>query len=182
MKEIVVDIEKCTGCRTCELRCAVERSSVSKSLQGAVREKIKPVSRVKVEASEGGSLPLQCRHCKDAPCLDACSTGALHRDPETETVIYDDSKCITCWMCVMVCPFGIISPSRERGMIQKCDRCFDMEGPYCVDACPTGALMFIETKDLEDMTREKRRGVLKRSFAKEDKTESPIISLDFSAR
>jgi len=161
------------------LRCAIERSSISKSLLGAVKEKIKPISRVKAEALEEGSLPLQCRQCKDAPCLDACSTGALRRDPETETVIYEDSKCIACWMCIMICPFGIISPSKEREMILKCDRCFDMEGPYCVDGCPTGALMFIETGDLEDVTKDKRRGVIKRSFALEEKKEKTVVSLDF---
>jgi carbon-monoxide dehydrogenase iron sulfur subunit len=128
---------------------------------------------------EDGSIPLQCRHCKDAPCLDACSTGALRKDPETETVIYDDSKCITCWMCVMICPFGIISPSSERGMILKCDRCFDMEGPYCVEACPTDALMFIDTADLEEVAKEKRKGIVKKSFAKRDKSEFSLISLDF---
>ena len=52
----------------------------------------------------------------------------------------------------------------------------------CLDACPTDALMFTETKELKDMTKEKRKGVLLRSFAKEDKTGKEIISLDFTAR
>jgi len=179
VKEIVVDIQKCTGCRTCELRCAVERSSVSKNLREAVKEKPKPVSRVMVEALKEGSMPLQCRHCKDAPCLDACSTGALSRDEETGTVTYNDLKCIACWMCIMTCPFGIITPSRERGMILKCDRCFDMEYPSCVDACPTGALQYIDTEDIKVLSRERRKGVVKRSIESDEEAKKNILSLDF---
>lgn len=179
MKEIVVDLVKCTGCRTCELRCAVERSSISKNLREAAKEELKPISRVMVESLKDGSIPLQCRHCKDAPCLDACSTGALSRDPESGTVTYNDIKCIACWMCVMTCPFGIITPSKERGMILKCDRCFDMESPYCVDACPTGALQFIETDDMKDIGKKRRKGIVRKSLDPDDKTEKSVISLDF---
>ena len=35
MKRIWVDKEKCLGCKTCELRCAVERDSVSKTMSFA---------------------------------------------------------------------------------------------------------------------------------------------------
>ena len=61
MRKIWVDKDKCVGCRTCELQCAVERQSVSKTLAGAVKENPKPVPRVGVSGWTGSSMALQSR-------------------------------------------------------------------------------------------------------------------------
>jgi carbon-monoxide dehydrogenase iron sulfur subunit len=140
-KRIFVDQDKCLGCKTCELRCAVERNSVSKVLTEAVHEEILPRPRVYVESDGTDPVVIQCRHCEEAPCLEICSTGALQRDPETGAVFVDVNKCIACWMCVMVCPYGVIAPATEKHAADKCDQCFQMAGPCCVAACPTGALV-----------------------------------------
>ena len=89
MRKIWVDKDKCVGCRTCELQCAVERQSVSKTLAGAVKENPKPVPRVSVSGRTGNSMALQCRHCTDALCVTACPSGAMTRDKETEAVVVD---------------------------------------------------------------------------------------------
>jgi len=57
------------------------------------------------------TTPSPLRHCEVAPCVDACPNGSMRRDPETGLVYVNDRTCIACWMCVMVCPFGIIEPS-----------------------------------------------------------------------
>lgn len=155
MKEIIVDVSRCTGCKTCELQCALMRDSLSQKLPEAIYEEIKPLSRVKVEPlDEDASLALQCRHCLEAPCLDACPSGALYRD-ENGTVLYNEIRCIGCWMCVMVCPFGVAAPRHAAKKIIKCDRCTGMEEPYCVAACPTGALIFAEADQLAPKIRER---------------------------
>lgn len=141
LKRIFVDQSKCLGCKTCELRCAVERNSVSKNLTEAVHEAILPRSRVYVEWDGVRPLAIQCRHCEDASCLEICSTGAMQRDAESGSVFVDVNKCKACWMCVMVCPYGVIAPAVEKHAADKCDQCFQMPEPFCVAACPTGALM-----------------------------------------
>lgn len=141
MNKIWVDRAKCTGCKTCEIACATERDSVGRTLLTAIKEEHHPIARVGVFGETGEAFPLQCRQCEDAPCLKACPSGALARDEETNTVHIDAVKCVGCWMCVMSCPFGVITPSEDYHVAMKCDACYHMERPACVAACPTGALM-----------------------------------------
>jgi len=62
-------------------------------------------------------------------------------------------------MCVLACPFGVISEDRKK--VVKCDRCPDREIPACVEACPTKALTFEEVKDFSATKREiAARGVI----------------------
>ncbi len=148
MKFIWVDIERCVSCKTCEIVCAVNRSSLSRRLPEALYEAVAPLPRVRVEpiGTEKG-FPLQCRHCEDAPCLDACPAGALFRDPEGLVLVHDE-RCIGCWMCIMVCPFGAPQPFREFRKVVKCDRCKGMDAPVCVESCPTHALILADSEKL----------------------------------
>jgi len=148
MKSIFVNPERGTACRTCEIACAVNRSSLSRKLPDAIYETVAPAPRLRVEATEAEQgFPIQCRHCEDAPCLDACPAGALYRD-EGGLVLVRDERCIGCWMCIMVCPFGAPQPFRHFRKILKCDQCKGMDMAYCVESCPTHALMLIDPEDI----------------------------------
>lgn len=179
MKRIWVDGEKCLGCKTCELQCAVERNSVAKTLVAAVKEEPKPVARVGVHGPTGASFPLQCRHCQDATCIKACPSGAMHRDADKGTVVVDQTKCRGCWMCVMSCPFGAISPSAEYKVALKCDACAYMEEPACVGSCPTGALIYGEEETFQKVLADKR-GRLAVFAKKAAGVAGCHISLDFA--
>jgi carbon-monoxide dehydrogenase iron sulfur subunit len=148
MRSIFVNSERCVACRTCEVICALNRSSLSRQLPEAIYETVAPMSRVRVEPTgEVRGFPIQCRHCDDAPCLDACPSGALYRDPEGLVLVHDE-RCIGCWMCIMVCPFGAPQPFRHFRKMIKCDRCKGMESPYCVESCPTRALVLVDSEDI----------------------------------
>ncbi len=140
--------ERCVACHSCEVACAVYRSSVSKKLPEAIYEGIQPMPRVRVEpvGNEKG-FPIQCRHCDNAPCLDACPAGALYHDKDGLVLLHEE-RCIGCWMCLMVCPFGAPQPFRGYRKIIKCDRCQGMEAPYCVESCPTGALILADPEEI----------------------------------
>lgn len=156
MKIIGIHLERCTGCKTCELYCATERGSNSKSLLTAVQETPLPQARVRVEGSNMMPVALQCRQCNQAPCLDACLTGALHRDPDTEMVVVRENLCIGCWTCTVFCPYGVIYPWPARGIALKCDRCSYMEHPVCVDVCPTRTLELVDLTEVEKMLKDRR--------------------------
>jgi len=146
-KEIFIRIDRCLGCKTCEIQCALKRSSLTQRLPEAMYEAIVPTPRLQVQPlGDKGALPVQCRHCEEAPCLDACPTGAMVRERDG-LVIMQGEKCIGCWMCLMVCPFGAIKPFRDFRKIIKCDGCHGMDEPYCVVHCPTRALLFMEKEE-----------------------------------
>jgi carbon-monoxide dehydrogenase iron sulfur subunit len=151
MKEVFVDIERCTACKACEIACAVEHST-SKSLFGAIFERPVPQKRVHVEPAYAYAYPVRCLHCGDAPCIAACPNGAMSRDAATGTVLVAEDRCQGCFMCAMVCPFGAISVHTSKRTAIKCDRCPDRVSagldPACVDACPTHAMAFGEEEDL----------------------------------
>ncbi len=153
MKDITIDISKCTGCKSCEIACRVEHS-LSKNLFQAIFQERLPQKRVFVETNDNYKVPIQCRNCEESPCITACMTGAMYRDSRG-FAICDESKCIGCFMCVMVCPFGVINISKYEKKVLKCDRCPDRDVPACVNACPTGALKF---EDVEDFVISKRKG------------------------
>ncbi len=157
MKEIWVDFERCIGCLSCTMACAVEHSN-SKEIFRAIYEEPLPAVRMRVEDSEGGQSPAQCRHCEDSPCVYACMAGALSRDEATGLVLHKKDNCVACWMCVMVCPFGAILPAYTRKTVLKCDRCPERDVPACVDACPTRALKFVDYSVMAGIIRKSTTG------------------------
>jgi len=147
MKKIFIKEEYCMGCRLCEIHCIVQHSKTKNIIKTYKGDETKPLPRVIVEESGHLSFALQCRHCEDAPCLDACLTGAMHRDKKTGAVICDEDKCVGCWMCIMSCPFGAIARNKDgKKVASKCDLCYGEEEPVCVKNCPNRAIVFKEVK------------------------------------
>lgn len=148
MKRIYAKEEVCIGCRLCEVACRVVNSKY-KNLDSAYdiikaySQKPKPISRLFVEEVGPISFSLQCRHCEDASCIEACITGAMHRD-ERGAVVVDSEKCVGCWTCVMVCEFGAIKRDLINKRATKCDLCADRDIPACVEVCPNRALVYEE--------------------------------------
>lgn len=161
MKEIFINLEKCLGCKNCELLCAVEHSS-TKVLFAAIAEVPMPRRRLYVEHAEGQKVPLLCRHCEEAPCVDACVSGALSQDTKTRIVSHKAERCVGCWMCLMVCPYGVIGREKQRKVALKCDQCPDQEVPVCVTSCPTRALVYSEAEEFAKSKRQKAASVIAR--------------------
>ncbi|MGI5836962.1 MAG: 4Fe-4S dicluster domain-containing protein, partial [Chloroflexota bacterium] len=93
MPEIMVDPGRCMACRSCEIACGINRDSVSKTVAGAFKEEVIPTPRVSVQGTDSVALPVQCRHCEEAPCLDTCPSGALYRSQDDNRVLFDDNRC-----------------------------------------------------------------------------------------
>ncbi|MFZ5759459.1 MAG: 4Fe-4S dicluster domain-containing protein [Thermodesulfobacteriota bacterium] len=159
MKEIFVRPERCMACHNCELACAVQHAAAG-SLDQAIGEEPAPRRRIFVEwIAPAKSVPVLCRHCEEAPCLHACISGAISRTPEG-VVRTDESRCIGCWTCVMVCPYGVIGRHPTTGTAYRCDRCPGRDVPACVAACPTKALVYQSAADWAGARRRKAAGEL----------------------
>lgn len=168
MKRLFVQPELCTGCKSCQLACAVEHSR-SKNLLGAMLEEYPPHARLYVEAVFTApftvlKMPLTCRHCDPAPCMAACLPQAMHRTSQgVVTNVGGQHACIACGMCIMLCPFGMIGRGADPGgkvMALKCDLCPEREQPACAAACPTGAIRYLSGDDFAQHTRARASALL----------------------
>jgi len=143
VKRIVIHEEFCIGCRLCEVHCLVQHSKSRDIIKAFKVEQDRVLPRVTVEESGPISFALQCRQCLEPACLEACVSGAMHRDEETGAVICDESRCVGCWMCIMVCPAGAIRQNLVGHRIaSKCDLCIGADEPACVANCPNEALTY----------------------------------------
>ena len=146
-KILMINADKCIGCRNCELACAMTH-------EGSFRPS---ATRIHVYTWEdvGFSVPMMCQQCNDAPCIPVCTPHAMQRDPATGWVNLDEGKCIGCKMCVQACPFGNAVWDSLQRQILKCDLCGG--DPACAKFCPTEALQWVD-----DLVATRSR---KRSFA-----------------
>lgn len=133
-KILMIDYQKCTGCRLCELVCSVMHDGVSNPAR----------SRIKVMKweSEGLYIPMSCQQCEDAPCMNVCPVKAISRDEDLGFVIIDYDVCIGCRTCVAVCPFGAMSYNIIDKKVFKCDLCGG--DPQCVRFCAEKAIDYVD--------------------------------------
>lgn len=141
MKRIYVNEKWCLGCHLCEYYCAYAGSGKDDMVKALKDITIHP--RIRIEEHRGVSFAVSCRHCEEPLCVKSCITGALTR--KAGVIHIDSGKCVGCYTCVLVCPYGCIMPS-EHGAMQKCELCTDnAQGtPACVRGCPNKAIVFEE--------------------------------------
>lgn len=145
MKRIYIKEQVCFGCHLCEVYCQRQHSQSKDLIKALKRESPRPSPRLWVEEKRPVSFSVRCQHCEDAPCVYACLTGALSWEPDSGVVNVDEERCIGCWTCILVCPFGVIRQDTRRGKIAKCDLCQGEDMPACVANCPNEALVYVET-------------------------------------
>ena len=136
MKRINIDRKKCIGCLMCSTGCKVAHGC------GDTRGYVEVTS-------EGRYSQIYCRHCTRPECVYACPTGAMSRNNETGYVLYDKSRCASCFMCIMSCPYGVLKMDAYTNKeVMKCDMCLSTEEQYpqCVARCPMGELTLKEVK------------------------------------
>ena len=129
-----MDPKKCNGCMECEAVCA----SVKTGVKDPSRSRIRVIDW----NQKGLFLPVTCQHCETAPCMAVCPKEAILRHPVDERVMVDYDRCISCRMCMAVCPFGAIGFDPQTRMVIKCDLCDG--APACVPCCQPGALVFTD--------------------------------------
>ena len=120
---IDLDITKCISCGACSIACMDQNDFQVKEGQRPFRNVFDLEMEQKGEVKYS-HLSLACMHCSDAPCITACPSACLRKDPETNLTVYDTTNCIGCHSCAMACPYGIPSFG-ENGKMIKCDGCYE---------------------------------------------------------
>jgi len=144
-KVLVIDYEKCTGCRLCEQVCSVKHEGVVNPAR----------SRIKVIKWES------------APCQAICPVKAISRDESLNRAVVDYDTCIGCRMCVAICPFGAMTFDALAQKVIKCDFC---DGdPLCAKFCDVKAIRYadasVQSIDKQVAVADKFTGILQKAAA-----------------
>ncbi len=164
-KVLVINHEKCTGCRLCELVCSVYHEGVS----NAARSRI----RIMKWESEGLYIPMSCQQCQDAPCKIICPLKAISLDEKLGRLVVNLDKCIGCRSCVAVCPFGAMNFNVMDRKVFKCDLC-DGE-PQCARFCEVKAVEYL---DADQVSVSKKRSAAERISA----AQKEAVALESGSR
>lgn len=141
MKRVYVNEKWCLGCHLCEYNCAFANSGIKDMVKALRNKAIFP--RIKVEENNNITFAVSCRHCTEPICVKSCISGALTK--KDGVVCIDKNKCVGCYTCVLVCPYGAVTHS-ESGAIQKCELCLSNScgTPACAAGCPNAAIVYEE--------------------------------------
>jgi len=99
---MVINLDKCTGCRACMVACKVENNTPEGNFWMYVfrfEEGEFPNSRV-------WFMPRPCQHCDNAACVKVCPVGARYKREDGLTAT-DFDRCIGCRYCEVACPYGV---------------------------------------------------------------------------
>ena len=161
----VVDVSRCTGCRTCAVACKdAHNLPVGLNLRRVLEEASGSWRQDRMTGAwhqdvRAWYVSIACNHCENPACVKVCPTKAHYKRAEDGLVVIDRDKCIGCGYCHMACPYNAPKVDREKGHSVKCDGCAERvaagEKPVCVEACPARALDF---GTIEEMAKLGERG------------------------
>lgn len=106
---MIIDQHKCVGCSACEIACKTHNEVPI----GVFLTHHENKTTGKFPKTKYSYKPTMCNHCTNAPCVAACSTGAMHKDEYGLTVV-EPSQCKQCGLCAKACPYGMITPAPEN--------------------------------------------------------------------
>ena len=151
-KVLIIEPEKCTSCRLCELVCSQKNVGIFRPSRSRIWVAINP--------EQAFYFPMVCLQCHEAPCIDECPSEALVRDPVTNAVVVVEENCDECGLCEPACPYGVIRCL--DGKAQKCELCGG--DPECVRFCSPGALRYEEQEQWSQAARQAYAGRLSNLF------------------
>jgi Fe-S-cluster-containing dehydrogenase component len=164
---IVVDLDRCWGCRTCEVACSLEHR-LAPDLSFIYVEEKRESSPIPGSPQGKSFIPVFCQHCDDPACVSACPSGALVKDGDG-IVRANPEACIGCGACEDSCPYGALILLPESGTAGLCDLCVSRQVsgrlPACVQHCPGRALSLADSGDETASAAQKTEQKLKFGWA-----------------
>ncbi|WP_028324511.1 hypothetical protein [Desulfatirhabdium butyrativorans] len=136
IKRIKIDVNKCNGCRSCEMICSAYHASPKYSSNNPARSRIRvirdPLRDIYIPVYAGEYTPAEC----------------AGRDK----YVIDGKEYEECTFCRASCPSRPEFKEPDSGLPLKCDMCEGEEKPLCVEWCMAEALVYEEREEeVEDI-------------------------------
>lgn len=153
IKAIKIDLDKCNGCRACEVICSAFHAKPKYSSNNPARSRIRlirdPLRDVYLPVYAGEYAPAECAG--------------------RNSYVIDGKEYDNCSFCRAACPSRDLFKEPDSGLPVKCDMCEDADDPQkeplCVQWCITGALKYEEQEvEEDDEGAEERLGELEMGF------------------
>ena len=138
IKTIKIDVDKCNGCRACEVICSAFHAAPKYSGNNPARSRIQvirhPLKDIYVPVYAGEYTAAEC-------------SGR-------DKYIIDGKEYDECAFCRASCPSRDLFKEPDSGLPLKCDMCEGEEEPLCVKWCLADALT-VEEREEEGEEEEK---------------------------
>jgi benzoyl-CoA reductase subunit BamC len=144
VKEIRVDVDKCSGCKTCEMACAAAHAVPQYSIMNPARSRI----RVVMDEQKDVFVPIRAGEYTQAEC-----NGR-------NLYVIDGKEYSECSFCPASCPSRASFKEPDSGLPLKCDMCesLSLSEPMCVSVCHPGALSYVEREEERADAEEEKHG------------------------
>jgi benzoyl-CoA reductase subunit BamC len=139
VKTIKIDVDKCNGCRACEVICSAFHASPKYSSNNPARSRI----RIIREPLRDIYVPVYAGEYTMAECAS--------RDKYT----IDGKEYDECSFCRASCPSRDEFKEPDSGLPLKCDMCEGEDEPLCVKWCLVDALTLEEREEEVEEQEEK---------------------------
>ena len=134
VKTIKIDLDKCNGCRACEVICSAFHANPKYSSNNPARSRVRmirdPIRDVYVPVYAGEYTAAEC----------------MGRDK----YIIDGKEYDECGFCRAACPSRDAFKEPDSGLPFKCDMCEGEDQPLCVKWCLNEALTCEEREEEVD--------------------------------
>jgi len=155
IKAIEIDVDKCNGCRACEVICsafhAAPKYSSANPEKSRIRLAFDPLRQMYVPVLAGEYTKFECNG--------------------RDTYTIDGKKYDECSFCRSACPSRTLFKDPDSGLPLKCDMCEELpdgEEPLCVQWCLSDALTYVEREEEgEDVQTRKEMEVGLESMVKQ---------------
>ncbi|MDD5284616.1 MAG: (4Fe-4S)-binding protein [Desulfuromonadaceae bacterium] len=131
IKVIKIDVDKCNGCRACEMICSAFHASPKYSSNNPQRSRIRLIR----DPINDKYLPVYAGEYTASECKGR------------DKYVIDGKEYAECDFCRASCPSRDLFKEPDSGLPLKCDMCEDEEEPLCVTWCLAKALVYEEREE-----------------------------------